>query len=303
MWTAGLQDYQAFRSGKFEGYIHKKFAGTGYCDILVGLLVSPPSLVKALHRRYLNRETFAINVPMNGCPQEIFLKSVRCKGYWHLVFIDPFMPSLTLRYLALAEALKAIGIHTPSIIAVVEETSPFGTKRGFVLTEWIRSALTLKDSIGTPSSPCSRSESAERRAIIHSLAEMVHRLHSNKIFHFDLNLLNIFLSGERAGTHFLTLVDLDAAVILPAKAGMLSSLLEFADLLILNKHFYPVTHLKERLRFLEAYSGKTLSMRRYRRTLFFLVSTPALLHVYRCLDAIRLIHLLRRVLICLRIVR
>jgi serine/threonine protein kinase len=132
---------------------------------------------------------------------------------------------------------------------------------------------------------------------------MVRRLHSNKIFHFDLSLLNILLSDERSGTHSLTLVDLDTAVISRQRAGILSSLLRFADLLILNKDFYPVTHLKERLRFLAAYSGKTLSMRRYRRTLFFLVSTPALLHVYRGLAAIRLIHLLRRVLICLRIVR
>lgn len=303
MWIANRQDYRVFRSGRFVGYVHKKFAIADYCDILVDLLVAPPSSVKALHRRYLNREVFAINVLMNGCPQEMFLKSVRFKSYWHLIFIDPFMPSVTLRYLALAETLKAIGIHTPSIIAVVEEKSLFGTKRSFVLTEWIPNALTLKDIIAAPSRPCSGSELAGRRAIIHSLAEMVRRLHSNKIFHFDLNLLNVFLSGERSGAHSLTLVDLDAAVILSAKAGMLSNLLRFADLLILNRHFFPVTHLKERLRFLAAYSGKTLSMRRYRRTLFFLVSTPALLHVYRYLDAIGLIHLLRRVLICLRIVR
>lgn len=303
MWTAGLQDYRVFRSGRFVGYVHKRFAGADYCDIVVDLLVSPPSSVKVLHRGYLNREMFAINVLINGCPQEMFLKSIRCKSYWHLIFMDPLMPSVTLRYLALAETLQAIGIHTPSIIAIVEEQSLFGTKRSFILTERIRNALTLKDIMAAPSRSCSGSESAERRAIIHCLAEMVHQLHSNKIFHFDLNLRNILLSDERSGAHFLTLVDLDAAVILPAKADMLSNLLRFADLLILNKHFYPVTHLKERLRFLAAYSGKTLSMRRYRRTLFFLVSTPALLHVYRCLEAIRLIHLLRRALICLRIVR
>jgi serine/threonine protein kinase len=220
-----------------------------------------------------------------------------------MIFRVLVKPSVTLRYLALADTLKAIGIRTPSIIAVVEEKSFFGTKRSFVLTEWIPNALTLKDIIVAPSRPCSGSEVAERRAIIHSLAEMVRRLHSTKIFHFDLQPLNILLRGERAGTHSLTLVDLDTAVILPARAGMLSNLLRFADLLILNEDFFPVTHLKERLRFLAAYSGKTLSMRRYRRTLFFLVSTPALLHVYRCLDAVKLIHLLRRVLICLRIVR
>jgi tRNA A-37 threonylcarbamoyl transferase component Bud32 len=221
-----------------------------------------------------------------------------------MIFRVLVKPSVTLRYLALANTLKAIGIRTPSIIAIVEEKSFFGTKRSFVLTEWIRNAMTLKEYIiAAPSRPRSGSESAERRAIIHCFAEMVRRLHSNKIFHFDLSLLNILLSDERSGTHSLTLVDLDAAVISRQRAGILSSLLRFADLLILNKDFYPVTHLKERLRFLAAYSGKTVSMRRYRRTLFFLVSTPALLHVCRGLEAIRLIHLLRRLLICLRIVR
>ena len=302
MWTASRQDYWVFQSGRFVGYVHKEFASEYFYDLLADLLASPPSPEKVLYVKRRNIEVFMVHVPINGYPQDMFLKSTR-KSHWHMIFRALFKPSVALRYLALAETLKAIGIHTPSIIAVVEETSLFGTKRSFVLTEWIRNALTLKDVMAAPSRPRSESELVEKRAIIHCVAEMVRRLHSNKIFHFDLSLLNILLSDERSGTHSLTLVDLDAAVISRQRAGILSSLLRFADLLILNKDFYPVTHLKERLRFLAAYSSKTLSMRRYRRTLFFLVSTPALLHVYRCLDAVGFIHLLRRLLICLRIVR
>jgi len=299
------QNYRIFQSGRLLGYVHREFASEDFCRILGDLFASPPSSQKTLYYRYRNRETFRVKVPIDGCLQEeeMFLKSVRW-SYWQLLFINPVVPSAALRYLTFADALGAIGIDTPLIVAAGEERFLFSTRRTFILTQSARNTITLGQYLRAASRrPHSRSEFAKRRRIIHCFAEMVRQLHRNKTFHMDLKPDNILLSREEGDASSLVLVDLDNVVIAPSRGRMLPGVLRAADLLILVGHFYPVTHLKERLRFLRAYRGQKPRAKRLRKVQFFLVSSPVLFHLYKCVHAMNLIQIMRRLLVCLRVVR
>ncbi|MBI3300950.1 MAG: hypothetical protein HYZ72_02575 [Deltaproteobacteria bacterium] len=285
-------------------YVHREFANEDSYRIFGDLFVSPPSSQKTFYRRYRNRETFKVKVPIDGCLQEMFLKSVRYKSYWHLIFVEPLMPSAALRYLTIADALGTIGIDTPLVIAAGEEKFLFATKRTFILTKSVRNTVTLGQYlIATSRRPRSGSELTERRRIIHCFAEMVQRLHRNKTFHLDLKPENILLNTEGGDAPSLALVDLDTAVIARPTGGMLPSVLRFADLLILTGHFSPVTHLKDRLRFLAVYSGQKPCCKRFQKIRFFLISSPVLVQLHKCVHAMNLIQLIRRLLICLRVVQ
>lgn len=298
------QDYRVFRTGRLFGYVHEAFAGNGLCDLLPGLLASPPSLEKVLYRSYSNRDVFMINVPIRGDLQVMCLKSVRCKSWWRLIFVDPIMPSLAFRYLAVAETLKGIGIDTPTVIAVVEEKCFFGVRRSFVLTEWCRNTVALqKYGAATTIRDLSQTESAERQEIVDRFAKMVRLLHRNKIFHLDLKPDNILLRKERSDLPSLILIDLDSAAIVRPGTPLLSTLLKLTELWILHNHFHPITHLKERIRFLTVYSGKVLSRKSARRTRLFLLRSPVLIHLYKCQRRMSVIHTLRRLLLCLRVLR
>lgn len=306
MQFAEQQNYTIFRSGRLLGYVHREFASGDFCRILGDLFASPPSSQKTLYRRYRNRETFRVKVPIDGCllGEEMFLKSVRWKSYWQLLFINPLMPSAALRYLTFADALGAIGVDTPLIVAAGEERFLFATRRTFILTQSARNTITLGQYLtATSRRPHSRSEFAERRRIIRCFAEMVQQLHRNKTFHMDLKPDNILLSREGGNASSLVLVDLDNAAIARSRGRMLPGVLRAADFLILVGHFYPVTHLKERLRFLRAYRGQIPRGKRLRKVQFFLVSSPVLFQLYKCLRAMNLLHLMRRLLVCLRVVR
>ena len=296
--------YVVFQAGRLRGYVHRDLASDDFCATLPGLLVSPPSSEKIRHRRYQNRETFIVRAVVDGHQRELFLKCIHMKGYCHMLLVDALMPSMTHRYLALAHVLNALQIQTPAVVAVAEERSPIGRTRSFVLTEWIPNAVTLREFVASSfGRPRSRDDIAEWRAIFLRYAEIVQRLHAHRLFHFDLKPGNILISTVKPGEPDLTLVDLDAAVTSRMKAGPLPALLRFMDLLILHQHAYPFTDLKERLRFLAAYSGRRLSLKRSRRLQFFLLSSPVLLHTYTVLKALNLVHILRRLFLMLRLVR
>lgn len=298
------QGYRAFQSGRLFGYVRKEFAGEGFCDMLPGLLASPPSLEKVLYRSYANRDVFMINVPIRGDLQVMCLKTVRCKSWWHLIFVDPIMPSPASRYLAVVETLKGIGIDTPTVIAAVEEKCFFGVRRSFVLTEWCRNTVALQTyGAGTTTRHLSQTESAERQAIVDCFAGMIRLLHRNKIFHLDLKPDNILVRRETSDLPSLMLIDLDQAVIVRPGTPLLLTLLKLADFLILHNHFYPITYLKERIRFLAIYSGKRLSRKRFRRAQLFLLRSPFVTQCYKGLWRGNLIHVLRRILLCLRVLR
>lgn len=298
------QDYRVFRTGRLFGYVHEAFAGNGLCDLLPGLLASPPSIEKVLYRSYANRDVFMINVAIRGDLQVMCLKSVRCKSWWRLIFVDPIMPSPAFRYLAVAETLKGIGIDTPTVIAVVEEKCFFGIRRSSVLTEWCRNTVTLqKYGAATVIRDPSPTESRQRQEIVDCFAKMVRLLHRNRIFHLDLKSDNILLRKETSGPPSLMLIDLDSVAIVRPGIPLLSTLLKWADFLILNKHFCPITHLKERLRFLTVYSGKELPRKSARRTRLFLLRSPVLMYLYKCQQRMRVIHTLRRLMLCLRVLR
>jgi tRNA A-37 threonylcarbamoyl transferase component Bud32 len=303
---AERQDYRVFRSGRLSGYVHRRFASEKFCRTLGDLFAAPPSLQKTLYTRYRNRETFRVKVPIDGCLQEeeMFLKSVRWRSYWHLLYISSLMPSVALRYLTIADALGAIGIDTPLIVAVGEEKNRFAAKQTFILTRSARNTTTLGQYLGaTSGGPHSRSEFAERRRIIRCFAGMVRQLHRNKTFHMDLKPDNILLSRDGGDASSLVLVDLDNAAIARSRGKMLPEILRAIDFLILAGHFYPSTHLKERLRFLAAYRGQKPRGRRLRKVQFLLVSSPMLFRLYRFVHAMNLIQLVRRLFICLRVVR
>ena len=298
------QDYRIFRTGRLFGYVHEAFAGNGLCDLLPGLLASPPSLEKVLYQSYANRDVFMINVPIRGDLQVMCLKTVRCKSWWHLIFVDPIMPSPASRYLAVAETLKGIGIDTPTVIAVVEEKCFFGVRRSFILTEWCRNTVALQTyGAATTTRHLSQTESAELQAIVDCFARMIRLLHRNKIFHLDLKPDNILVRRGTSDLPSLMLIDLDQTVIVRPGTPLLSTLLKLADFLILHNHFYPFTYLKERIRFLAIYSGKRLSRKRFRRAQLFLLQTPFLTQCYKGLWRGNLIHVLRRLLLCLRVLR
>ncbi len=306
MQFAEQQNYTIFRSGRLLGYVHREFASEDFCRILCGLFSSSPSPQKTLYRRYRNRETFRVKVPIDGCleEEEMFLKSVRCKSYWQLLFINPLMPSAALRYLTFADALRAIGIDTPLIVAAGEERVLFATRRTFILTQSARNTITLGQYLrATSRRPHSRSEFAERRRIIRCFAEMVQQLHRNKSFHMDLKPDNILLSREGGDASSLALIDLDNAAIVLSRGRMLPVVLRAIEFLILTGHFYSVTHFKERLRFLAGYCGQKPRSMRLRRVHFFLVSSPVLFQLYKCLHAMNVIQLMRRLFVCLRVVQ
>jgi serine/threonine protein kinase len=214
------------------------------------------------------------------------------------------MPSAALRYLKIADALGAIGIDTPLIVAAGDETFRFGTRRTFILTRSAPNTATLGQYLGAAAGRShSGKEFAERRRIIRRFAEMVQQLHRNKTFHMDLKPDNVLLSRDGVGAFSLTLVDLDDAAIARSRGTFLPAVLRAADFLILAGHFYPLTHLKERLRFLAAYRGQKPRSRRLRKLQFFLVASPMLFHLYKCLHALNLIQVTRRLLVYLRVVR
>lgn len=298
------QDYRVFRTGRLSGYVHEAFVGNGLCDLLPRLLLSPPSSEKVLCRSFLNRDVFMVNVPIRGDSHAMFLKGIRFKSLWRLVFVDTIMPSIASRYLMLAETLKSMGIDTPTVVAVLEEKWCFGVKRSFILTEWCRNTVTLQEyGKATAIRDPLPVESARRQEIIACLARMVRLLHRNKFFHLDLKPDNILLRTETSDQPSLMLIDLDSATIVRRGTPLLSTLLKWADFVILNKHFYPITHLKERLRFLTVYRGEERSRKRFRKTRLFLLRSPVLIQLYKYLQAANLIDGSRRLLLYLRIVR
>jgi tRNA A-37 threonylcarbamoyl transferase component Bud32 len=298
------QDYRVFRSGRLSGYVHREYGDEDSYRAIADLLESPPSSKKTLYRRSQYRETFIVKIPTDGFPQETFLKCIHFKSYWRLILIDSLMPSVALRYLINAEALRSIGINTPRIIAVAEEKFCLGTRRSFILTEPVRNSATIREYLGsTPTSPHAGTEFTDRRKIIHYLAEMVHRLHCNNIFHLDLKAENILVNSDGLGTLSLVLIDLDDTVTSSARAGMMPRILRFVDLLMLYYHFFPISHLKDRLRFLAAYSGRKVRNNRIRRFQSLLASSPLLFRTCKSMRAINLVSLLRRLFLCLRILR
>ena len=303
-WSASRLEYTPFRSGRLSGYLHKEFPGKDLCDVLAQLLLSPPGPAKALYRSSQNREVFVIKIVISGHEHEFFLKCIRFNRLRQLLFSVGLMPSAILRYVAVAKTLHAVGVTTPPVIAVAEEKSLVGTRRIFVVTEVSRNTVTLWECTGFASGGCrARDSLAERREIGRRLAELVRLLHTNGIFHLDLTPGNILVGRTQSGAVSLMLVDLDSAIVSRRPSGLLVGILKFIDLVKLNRQLYSITDRKERCRFLATYSGKALSRRRFRRVWFFLISSPFLLTLDKAQRRLHLVHLLKRVLVCLRIVR
>lgn len=299
----GQQNYTSFRSDRLAGYVHRAFASEDFFRVFPELLVATPSSQKILVHKSRNRATFQVQILLNGCLHEMFLKSLRFKSYWHLIFVEPFMPSPARRYLTLAHTLDTIGIATPQVIATSEERLFWATGLTYILTKSVQNKGTLGQYFTGASATLSRQDFLERREIIHRFAEMVQQLHHHQTFHLDLKPENILLGETEGAVPCLVLLDLDTAVMTLSGRGVLPRLLRLLDLFILNGHFFLLTHRKERLRFLAMYSGQTFSHRRFRRLRFFLISSPLLWRLYRGVCATNLIQLTRRLLIGLRIVR
>lgn len=298
------QHYRAFRSGQLSGYVHKEFAEESLRTLLPGLLTSPPSSAKVRYRSYLNRDLFRVTVSIRGTQQILCLKSVRCKSMWRMIFIDNIMPSRIIRYLTVAETLKSLHIETPAVIAVAEERRRFGVGRSFVLTRWCENTVTLADlATATAIRDRSRTESHARKAMIDGLAKMIRLLHRHRIFHMDLKPDNILVREGRSGMPSLILVDLDPTVIVRRWTPLVATFFKWADLLILHKHFYPITRFKERVQFLTIYSMNTPSRRSLRRTRLFLLRSQVWITLYEWQREANLIHAFRGLLLCLRVLR
>lgn len=300
------QDYAAFETGRFRGYVHKAYAKEGFSPVLAGILAEPPSSAKVVSRRNLKGEVFGIEFPICGHPQAIFVKCVRFrKSYCRRIFIDTMMPSLAFRYITVAETLRGIGIDTPTVIAVVEEQCFTGIRHRFILTEWCRNTITLKEyGMATAIHDSAKAQAADRKEIIDCFARMVRLLHRNRLFHLDLKPENILLRQEkRCGDPSLILIDLDSAVMGRSETSLSSILLKSADLLILAERFRAITHVKEQLRFLMAYSGSTHSRKRFRGIHLFVLRSPMVFQRWRALRVVPGVHFLKRLLLYLRIVR
>ena len=162
------------------------------------------------------------------------------------------------RELQVSDYARIRGVDTPEILAVaVEHVSPLFYKGAIAMRE-ISPGADLQAELLVVRCPPDAEALEKKRSIISSLGRLVARMHGADIYHADLHLKNVLLSGgnEKQGMYLL---DLDDARI----CGQLSDFRKCLNLLRLYRSAEKVNRRNrvitrtDLLRFLRSYAGES----------------------------------------------
>ncbi len=126
------------------------------------------------------------------------------------LYLDRGIPR-PFRELLTSEYARSHNVPTPEVLAVAFEKAPPFFYRGYVATREIVPGLDLQREL-LSADPLERGFVERKRVVASLLGRLVARMHAAGIYHADLHLKNVLLSGADEQPE-LSVLDLDAAAI------------------------------------------------------------------------------------------
>lgn len=109
--------------------------------------------------------------------------------------------------------LGVLAIPSPKAILAAEEVSPFGIRRGYLLTLGLDVRTTLEKEMDLFAAPVRIELREKRRRLIGELSRLLRLLHANGIAHRDFYAAHLFLAKDERGDERLHVLDLNRAEI------------------------------------------------------------------------------------------
>ncbi|MBI3893963.1 MAG: hypothetical protein HY303_20785 [Candidatus Wallbacteria bacterium] len=195
--------FSHFQRGSSEAWVRKGFEdlllpdGERYVERMLPRLLSAAREV-----RYLRGRGTTVSFPLPGLSHRVVVRHYYHGGWLRHVTGDLFWsrPTRPLAELVVSEEARAQGVSTPQVIAAVTRWVTPVLYRGDLITEEVPAAVDPLAFFESEPDALTR-----RRALV-ALAAGIRKMHECQLFHQDLNVRNLLLSGGRA--HIL---DLDGA--------------------------------------------------------------------------------------------
>ncbi len=210
----GTQEISGFRRVIKTG--RTAFLREGVADLLIenGIIESDGSFSSVPGARFYQGRGRPVSVPLPGKEgQRMVIRHYHHGGIFRHLTRDIFLgrPFRPLRELRASEWLRARGIETPEVLAVIIKKEGLLFYQGEIITREIESSLDAKACFFD--SPPGGEE--PRRQAIRSLAKLVAKLHEEGVDHPDLNLKNLLLQRGSDSEFKAYILDLDRVKISP----------------------------------------------------------------------------------------
>ena len=204
----GRREVNGFRQVTKSGRI--AFLREDVADLLIenGVTESDGSFSREPGARFYHGRGRPVSVPLRGKEGErMVIRHYHHGGIFRHLTRDIFLgrPFRPLRELRASEWLRARGIETPEVLAVIINKKGLLFYQGEIITREIESSLDAKACFFD--SPPGEEEA--RRQAIRSLAKLVAKLHEEGVDHPDLNLKNLLLQRKSDNEFKAYILDLD----------------------------------------------------------------------------------------------
>jgi heptose I phosphotransferase len=109
--------------------------------------------------------------------------------------------------------LGVLAIPSPKAILAAEEVSPFGIRRGYLLTLGLDARATLEEEMEVYAAPVQIALREKKRRLIREISRLLRLLHVNGIAHRDFYAAHLFFAPDERGLERLHVLDLNRAEI------------------------------------------------------------------------------------------
>ena len=181
---------------------------------LDGLMTEDPELSPVFKERPGHR-VGVTRIDLDGRSTPVVVKLRRHRSLIKRIVLRLGLPGPLETAWWAARALEVRGIPTPRALALLRCSRRGLPHVSILVTEYLESAVTLRDDLLARYYPRPRADGREIGARVRELAELVRRLHDSGIYHRDLNPMNYLVpargtAADLNGAARFQLVDLDS---------------------------------------------------------------------------------------------
>ena len=256
------QPFVAFDYGNYKGLRRANIALTAVKDLIDNLsqITTDDKCLRIDQTK--TRYSYFCRVAADG--SRSYLKKILPKSKFRSFFVEPLLGTLATVAAFNSLALEKADIKTPSVQILFEEKTTWGSGTSYIVTKEAKPFVFIEQFIHDGLKGKNQ-KVRERSKRIRQWASFVANLHSHGCYHFDLSNYNVMVRADESSDDLeIELVDLDMLVVAKNKESFVGRLMTFVELVILNAMFKNKDFRRiDKLRFLQAYWGKTEFRRKF----------------------------------------